>query len=332
MSGNDNKPRSTGHHFGDHLGDHSHASAGSLAPAVLIRCAADGELSPEQARALAEHLAAHPGDQARIEFERGLRGACSQAMGAVACPEALRTKVLAIAANATSQQDQESASSSGPTVGGSQTRDRSFWAGGGVQRALGALAAAAVLLVSGGFLIQMARTAPSGVVQADAMLQRASFVAMEHRACEIDPSRLAKFTVTELDRAPGQLVDLLGTGATMPDLQAAGFVFKGSGRCQLPGGGRSAHIRLKSPPLPDGSGGCMVSLFMQAGATDGVDMEPGKAYQLTLPESQRSGREGVTPTIYAWQVGEVSYFLVAERQVMCDKVARSVGLEIVSSR
>lgn len=329
MSGSENKS-GAGHPGGEPAG-----SGAGLTPATLIRCAADGELSAEQHRALADHLAAHPGDEARIEFERGLRSACGQAMGQVRCPDALRARVLAIAAAARASENEGLAATENPaTVGGAATRERSFWqsawSGGGMQRALGALAAAIVLLVSGGFLIQMSRTTPAGFVENDAMLQRASFVAKEHRACEIDPSRLAKFTVTELDRAPGQLASLLGAGASMPDLQQAGFEFKGSGECHLPGGGRSAHIRLRSPTLPDGTGGCTVSLFMQAGATDGIDMQPGKAYQLTLPPD--ASGSNAAPTIYAWQADGVSYFLVSERQVMCEKVARSVGLEIVSSR
>lgn len=208
-----------------------------------------------------------------------------------------------------------------------------------MQRVLGALAAAIVLVASAGFLIQMSQNAGNGVSSAEGMIQRASFVAGEHRECDVNPARLAKFTVQELELAPSKLARVLGGEPTIPDLEAAGFVFQGVGECRLPGGGRSAHLRMIAPRFADdpnarsdGGVGVMVSLFMQTGEQDPVPMEEGRAYELSLPEIAAESRLDYAPSVYAWRVGEVSYYLVAEQQLPCTQLAESIGLEIVPCR
>ncbi len=116
--------------------------------AAAIRAAADGELTDEQVASL--------GDAgAQISFERRLREATGRVMGAATAPAGLRERILSdsgsSAAAATGAAEEDEALAEALENRAIQTRSPAFWGSG---RMVGAVAAAMLLAVIGGFLWQ----------------------------------------------------------------------------------------------------------------------------------------------------------------------------------
>lgn len=240
---------------------------------ALLRLAADGELGPEQMERLEAHLAAHPEDAARIEFERDLRKACARACCGCGCaPASLRERILAGAEPAA-------------TVGPEATRSRSYWLTGAIAR-YGALAAMVALVALVSFLAgrvgapeqQAGVEIPSPTPRAVA-LSLASFARAEHERCEGGgPAIEGKFSIHDPGAVSEELSSIVGRAVTIPCILRAereGLHFVDAGLCHPPTGD-AMHIRFSTsgelrPPL--------VSLWVQP--DDGrLAIEDGVTYVL----------------------------------------------------
>ncbi len=198
----------------------------------------------------------------------------------------------------------------------SETRDPRFW--NRMTPAVRALAAAVLLLVGGTFLYQMATLGSGSLSPAQAhMSEIASFVGTEHDRCIIDPSRAAKFTISELDAAPQLLEQIIGKSISPGDLSLCGLAFRDGGRCAVPGGGESVHLRFDIVDQP----GETVSLFIQA-VTDKSEMpfETGKSYEL------QSDNHDIQGVVYGWAKDGLNYFLVASSRELCEEYRIASGL------
>ncbi|MCW5755411.1 MAG: zf-HC2 domain-containing protein [Phycisphaeraceae bacterium] len=277
-----------------------------LTGGAFLRAAADGELSPAEQARLEAHLAANPADKARISFETGLRSCCCRVMSSAKCPDALRNRIL----------DQITSTD---TVSPPAARARSFWATHGTRRWLGAIAAAVVLFVGVAFVMNLTRYGANVPSQAQ-FAQVVSYVAKEHRECDINPDRVRKFTIASIEDAPGALASIVGSEPTVPNLEAAGMVFKGAGRCRVPDGGQSAHLRFEMPD-PDGGPPQRLSLFIQQRTALTPDLDENVAYLLTDKDGVSYGS-----VVYAWRKGDVLYYLVAKKLSACNKFRDAVGI------
>lgn len=289
--------------------------------ATLLRCAADDELTQAQQDQLAEHLSAHPQDEARIAFDQHLRTACSRVMAGASAPADLRQRIDAMVHDESNTIEHDAG---GIEARASQTRHRSYWL---TRKGISAVAASIALIFGGGLLWSIIlASGPETILAADAAYVT-SFVGDEHELCETDPTRVVKFTVSEIDEVPAVLQNILGKTPTLPDLVTSGLRFRDGGECEVPGGGRSVHMRFET----DGSigpAGLAVSLFIQRGRPQSVSMEPDIAYRLSAPTDAEAG-QGISDTamtVYGWYSQGLTYYLVTENAPTAERVRRAVGL------
>lgn len=286
--------------------------------AALLRCAADGELTPEQEARLCAHLDESPGCSQRIEFEQKLREACCDCYSDdQACPDSLRSKVAGMCREACSE-------GTPAVVGSSTTRERGFWAGSLFR----GLAVAAVLILAVTLAFQVGqRSAPGGAVQSEAQVQLAArateFVTNEHLRC--DESRKSdlsyKFTTTKPEDLPAAFEQVMGKKLTLEDLvaHAESIRFVDAGRCGVPGKGRSLHVRLS---LPTEGGPHFASLFVQEDQGD-LGLSEGKSYHLA------GGNEMDKPCVFVWKNTGMIFWLVCER-ADASNVREAVGAPAVA--
>ncbi|MCC7387724.1 MAG: hypothetical protein IT431_03050 [Phycisphaerales bacterium] len=280
--------------------------------AALLRMAADGELPAEQEPRLRAHLAAHPGDAERIEFERRLRAACARACAPeTGAPPALRDKVLA--------RWRETADELGARA--ARTRSQGFWAGRMLVR-FGAVAALIALVAVVAFQTGRFGQGPTGPGPGATIEQVARFARAEHGRCTglPDPDN-AKFTVETLDQLGAEFAAFAGRDISLGAVAAAesqGLHFVDAGRCHLPGGGTAMHIRFRT----DGPGEGLISVWAQVDGT--LELEEGLTYK---------AGEGCD-CVRLWRVGEVRYVMVcsddqeqplAEKAMACPSQARACG-------
>jgi hypothetical protein len=277
-----------------------------LDPAVLLRAAADDQLSPEQADALAAHLAVHPEDAARIECEQQLCRACGRVMGNVQTPAGLRDRIAAaVAADAEAHDD---ALADRLEQQAELTRDRSFWSG--VRGQLIAAAAVLVLAVALVVMIQSMRPAP-GV---PSFVQIASFVAKEHNRCDLDPTYThSKIEVSDPGKLPDYLQSILGT-SVQDTLFSQDIEIIGAGRCHVPGKGKSVQLRLR----PKGAKSEPVSLWLQED-TGQLHIKEGVTYALRAdPNAPPCG------SILLWKRDGLLYYLVCNGDQTRQQVRQSL--------
>lgn len=279
-----------------------------LDPVVLLRAAADDQLSPEQADALAAHLSAHPEDSARIEYEQQLCRACGRVMGDVQTPAGLRDRInAAIAADAEAHDD---ALADRLEQQAELTRDRSFWSG--VRGQLIAAAAVVVLAVALVVMIQSMRSGPAP--GAPSFVQIAGFVAKEHNHCDLDPTYThSKIEVSDPSKLPDYLQSILGT-SVQDTLFSQDLEIIGAGRCHVPGKGQSVQIRLRSK----NGGGEPVSLWLQED-TGELDIKEGVTYALRAdPNAPPCG------SILLWKRDGLLYYLVCNGDQTRQQVRQSL--------
>ncbi len=294
--------------------------------AALLRAGADDELQPDQKAHLDAHLRDHPRDTDRIEFERQLKEACGRVMGPISAPPALRERLIAsldrIAQDNSPRQEASSTAPAPESVRlaqgveslSEQTRRQSFW--NRMTPAVRALAAAILLLVGGLFLLQVVNVGSGNLSLAQAhMSEIATFVGDEHDRCVIDPSRAAKFNISELDAAPALLEEIVGKSISPANLAFGGLAFRDGGRCHVPGKGDSVHLRFDVVDQP----GETVSLFIQRVADESDELfESGKSYEL---QSDNQGR-----AVFGWAADGLNYFLVAKDEALCESYSIERGL------
>ena len=280
---------------------------GELPIAALLRMAADGELSAEQESRLRAHLAAHPEDERRVDFERELRGACARACCPDCCaPAGLRERVMACC--------DEDTVAEGLASRAPETRDRSFWARRMVLR-FGAVAALIALVALMSFMVgrSAAPTTPEGWIQ-----RVASFTRKEHGRCaEMPAAENSKFTVERADQLEPEFAILAGREVSLGTvLEAAdkGLQFLDAGECHLPGGGTAMHIRFQTDDPTAG----VVSVWAQVDGS--LELDEGKTYV--------SG-EGCD-CVRLWRVGEVRYVMVCSSEESAPAAGGAFGCPLTT--
>jgi len=303
---------------------------------VLLRLAADDELTPEQRARLDAHLASNPRDADCIAFESGLRGACGRVLADCRCPGSLREKVMAIAASSRGEVaagvgaeighsgtgvsgiDHEDAYADAIATRSAQLRGAGVFSG--VKgRIAGALAAALLLIASAAFVIRVVGV--NSAEQADgsgAHILLAGMVTAEHESCV--EAKAAKFSVTTRDEAPAFLASILGSEPSIADFEALGLQFDRVGRCGVPGNGPSAHMIFKTKEIEGCQKNLRVSLFIQHGGHPEFAMQPDTTYTIGKCSSK---------TVYAWRSGEMTYYLVAPN-ASCKALARAMPTQVIA--
>ncbi len=220
---------------------------------ALLRARADGEaLHPDDARRLDERdTAERAEDERRLRFERSLREAVAQTIGAAPdaqAPSGLHAAVL----DAIRAEPADGVIRSGR----GDTRSRSFWAG-----TAGRLVAAAAVLALAAGLVYTSLSSAGGPMSAQHASLVASFVDQQHESCPLSPKFTAKspdeardLTAARVGRAPDRFV------AEIDALERRGYRFAGLGACKVPGDQPSVHLYFRSAT----EGGPHISLFIQA--------------------------------------------------------------------
>ncbi|RMH27917.1 MAG: hypothetical protein D6692_06955 [Planctomycetota bacterium] len=291
-----------------------------VSPGELIRMAADGELTDEQVAAFEKLCAERDCTRDRVLFEQTLRECCGRVMrDKPCCPEALRTRIRAMAAS----QSASHAADHGQTDSFSvveamapRTRSVAFW-----RRSPGLAAAAVVLLSLAGVLIYQGARVPTGQTPGSPgwsgqtvayQEQVARFVAAEHVRCCQDEAAESKMIVRDLGQARDRFARSLGVAsldlsADLPSGVDIGSVtFYGAGDCHVPGSSRSVHARYDATS-PDGTP-VHLSLFVMPDEGQ-LALADGKTYVVTSSSCEEKG-----VNLFAWREGGVIYLLVSEAQ------------------
>jgi anti-sigma factor RsiW len=305
----------------------------TLSRGALLRAGADGELTPAQARALADLVSADPEASRRMESERLLRAAIGRAVRAPATPAGLRDRVAAAMASLDLDQEiSHSSANSGGTIElepsvpeqmAPSTRQRSFWSSLGspaVLRRVGAIAAVVLLTLTAGELVRRAGSATSVL---EARASAVDFVAEEHGRCLMDfaPGG-GKFSVTSSEQLPGFANGIVGREIGLADLLVQGvqnLTFVDAGECGVPAGGKSMHLRFDVEN--DAGEHEVVSLFVQA-ADPKIGLDEGVSY--LLDPASVGGDPAKSPSVYLWLRDGLAYYLVIDNQEMCDTVRQKI--------
>jgi hypothetical protein len=271
----------------------------------LVRLAADGELSAEEAAAYAKAKSARPELAQQEQAQRQFRAAVGRCMAGpeATCPQALRDRIAALTAGAANAGGARPALTLNPTPADAPAprADRfSVW-----QR-VGALAAAIVIIVAvsayfrqagpalpgGGVGVVVADEAPTGI-------QLAGFMHTEHSRCASHPSSIRKFTEDDLERVPEAFRDVLGNGFTTQDILFSDANFVAAGKCKVPGKGPSIHLVFETTNAQGES--VEVSLYIQR--CGDKRFEEGKAY--TIGADAQDGS-----SVIGWRHDGLVYYLV----------------------
>jgi len=283
--------------------------------AVLLRAAADYELTATQSVALVEHLGAHPDDARVIEFERRLREEVATLSGGKAS-EALRDRVGAIAS---------SHGNDATSPAGRIEPDRRAHAHGWL-----AIAASLVIVAGGGYTV--VHTLQSGgqhfapvAIDETYRLALVSFIVDHHKQCELyTEMAMRELKITSLDKAPAAFAGVIGRTLDLAALSIPGFDFKGAGRCAVPGGGRSVHLVFEAQQAIDTARPLVISLFIQQD-TGEMTIDSGQTFRL-MPKSG-----GVQPAysgdIYVWRKNGFVYFLVSTSQTGLSSTLEVLGVD-----
>lgn len=301
--------------------------------AATLRAAADGELSREQADRLAGELGED--DTARIAFDRALRGACGQAMGGVTCPDVLKDRIRAMAAerrqtgatdvvDAAREAGEPDSLEHAMADRAGATRDRSFWSGA---RAFQAMAAALVLGVVGVFLWQASSVAftPAAtavnVQQASARDELVTFFAAEHRQRLANAAeQVETYAAMDTVEAESSLSERIGEAIRLPKCPKGTVELHEAGPSSVPEGeDTSGHAVFRVRGV---DGEISVSLFLSP-AREELGLEEGTVYKLN---SDACGEAGTR--VLCWQENGIAYYLVQELNggQGCNRVLETLGL------
>lgn len=292
-------------HGGTGPDDNLHGSLDRATLDRLVRLAADGELSADEAAAYEKAKASRPQLSRQEAGERSLRDAVNRCMcEGCECPDALRARITAmagdirVAASGTPALKINNASvdpAEAPTI------RFPVW-----QR-VAALAASIVIIVAvssylrgnaptqaGGPGVAQASEVPTGV-------QLASFMNTEHSRCASHPRSIEKFTAVDLDTVPQAFRDILGEKFNADEMSIEGADFVAAGKCKVPGRGPSIHAMFLTS---NGDGQTVeVSLYIQR--CNDKRFEAGKAYTI--------GSEAAdTASVIGWRHDGLVYYLVTK--------------------
>lgn len=308
--------------------------AGSVG--ALIRAAADQELTPEQVAEFERLCAERNCTQDRVRFEQTLRESCGRVMtGAPCCTEALRAKIVAMAAGMRGEDGSAGAavgSAAGPAAESvaerverlsSRTRTVAFW-----RRSPGMAAAAVLLFSVAGVLVWQASRLPTAPPPAGMTHQQvayrdrvAGFVSDEHgRCCRSDVAAQAKLIHRDPEAARVHYAQAFGAGSVAVDagpVEAGQVSFWGGGDCHVPGTTKSAHVRFDAVS-PEGEP-IRLSLFVMPD-NQRLPLEPGTTYRLNASACDKAG-----VALYAWCADGLTYLLVSEAKgEFCGMVRRAL--------
>ncbi|GAB5497509.1 MAG: hypothetical protein Phyf2KO_25890 [Phycisphaerales bacterium] len=287
--------------------------------AALLRAGADDELSAHDERRLEAHLETNPEDVARLDAERQLRQALARSMSVDSgetAPAGLRDRIAsAMAAVEFDDQPEESI----PESLAAETRSPEFWSG--TRGKFTMAAAAAFLLVASAAIVFQQFSPTSSFTQTAGprffaeRTAAASFVAREHSRCFTeDLHTQRKFTIENPEALPSFTGDVVGTELSLADLIAGGATeieFVKGGKCGVPSGGPSMHLRFRLPEYDD-----VVSLFIQRDQ-ERMGLSDGVTYVVT-PDAPNS------PNVFIWSNEGLNYFLVVEKLEDCGPVRKTM--------
>ncbi|MFI4870539.1 MAG: hypothetical protein ACIARQ_01900 [Phycisphaerales bacterium JB061] len=297
------------------MADSSGNSEQKLNLAALLRAAADDELCSHDERRLEAFIEEDPSLASCIECDQKLREAISRAFccdSGDCAPKNLRDCVQ----DAMRCCELEESTSSVPEALAGRTRSVSFWQRTHIQ--MGVAAAAMVLIA--GVLFFYNNLTPVGPNQTLAdRTAAASYVASEHGHCITDAVHAAKKLVLESpEELPEFTANVVGSEIAFADLAASGATdvrFVDAGKCHVPGGGPSMHLRFQLPDIEGES-----SLFIQR---DSGRMKLSEGITYTLAPS---GDAPNTPSVYMWLREGFVYYLVIPGRAECDKLRKSLVL------
>lgn len=302
---------------------HNEGGCPDLEGSALLRAAADGELTPEQAAEVEALVCRCNVSRCRVEFERELRSACGRVMSKECCPEALKAKIRAMAANAVAEAD---AVAQGVEARASETRSRSFWTG---SRVIGLVAAAAAVIGLAATAVLLVRTpaptAATGQLQYVQFRDRvAKFVANEHERCwESESAADAKFVMKDPEQVKAEFQEMLGHRIDLAvwDQPTQGLVFRGAGKCHVPGSdGKSVHLRFDIPATADRPA-TAVSLFVAPDRGE-LPIKPGITYAVDTGPCGAPGE-----SVLVWTAEGTVFYLVADAKAGgCDKLRKALGV------
>lgn len=275
--------------------------------AVLIRAAADGELTAAQQAAFDRARAADPSLDARVAFERALRDRVAGAMREPAvAPASLRESIAGMF-----EREREIERELGVETLAVRTRSRRFWASGPTWLAV---AASLALLTAVTVLMQTpvaSTVAPMfGNATAARLMNASDFIVSEHDKCSAFDSYFDnKFTVRDSAEASDAVVELLGQPPIRIDLGEAGYEFTGVGGCHVPGPGASAHLIYKAAD----SSRPTLSLFIQKDTGAAPRLEAGVRYRC---------RTSAGAPVLVWREAGVIYYLFTPDDEARDSATR----------
>lgn len=278
----------------------------------LVRCAADGELSEQEAAAYAAAKASNPKLDAYERQERKLRTAVGRCMSEECrCPQALRDRITAMTGAA-----------QGLSIAGTPAEPARRTAPFPAVRVVVAAAAAIAVVVTATVYLQNTpaaqpdRSSGNGVALADDLpsgVTLAGFMSTEHNRCVSHPTTIRKFTERDLEQVPVAFREVLGEEVTLDDLLMENATFVAAGQCRVPGKGPSIHLMYEAF---DAQGQPVeVSLYIQR--CGDKRFEAGKAYAV--------GAEGEgTSSIIGWRHDHLVYYLVTSSPEITRDVAESL--------
>lgn len=273
---------------------------------ALLRAAADGELSAPQQLQLDRHLAGHAADSARVTFEQDLRRACSRVMSSegVRAPDSLRRAVLAQFEAVPAAPEPVLARIPRVHEGGRVEVPARRW------RRVGGLmaAAAAIPLLVAGVLLVLNHESDRGsvaVIPAADRVMQVEFLTKEH--CECVTGSLDGLEKVTPEQIPERMRQLVGRPLGIEDLERAGFEFVQMGKCQMPGGGETAHLIFNRQSLKDDGTRREIKLSLFV-------VNDRNRHRITEGITWQSPRrnKGDGPTIRAWGRDGLIYYLVTE--------------------
>lgn len=305
-----------------HLGCSGGTTQGGTPVGALIRAAADGELTEAQVAEFERLCAERNCTQDRVKFEQTLKDCCGRVMNAPCCTEALRAKVLRIAAETrpTTPESTPIPAPSRAEAMAPSTRQQSFWRG-----SPGMVAAAAVLAGAAGVLVLQAMRVPTAQAPAGWNAEQVSyreevsgFVADEHgRCCKSKEAADAKLVIRDPEKAREHLTNLFGLPAETVTPGADFVRFFGGGDCHVPGADRSAHLRFDAV-TPEGET-VRLSLFV-APDQQRLPMDEGVTYAVASKACLDNG-----VGLYAWRSNGILYLLVSEAKgEFCTQVRQAL--------
>ena len=276
-------------------------SESDLREAILAY--ADGELDADASRALVERMADDPQLVRQVLHQQQLRQSVARSMsGGAEAPDALRTKLNAMAAGAAQADSQSAASHSDHAQRPAVLARIGKWMPAAV---------AAVLLISA-FAIYQSATTPTGpgpiashpVEDSSVPSWQLAAFEQRHVLCSntLDMLHRDDALPQRITELPQALTQRYGHATPGLDLSAIGYEFQRVGPCTVPGS-NSLHLiyHAKADTGRDDS----ISLWIIPYDTSGRELADGQMIAVL-------GSEAPHP-LFMWRQGEMLYYLCGDR-------------------